>query len=150
MAILVFFSPKNESVSITLGENIHSVSPAFPRTRNRLRKTKNTIILISWFAGRGIKAPKAERPLQLESQTGRGGDERQGRDLAQVRLCFLARVSHCLAGQLWVRHITCLDLSLHTYVMKKLDRWFQSPFKLLQFVSSPVKGSLLFPAYVTS
>lgn len=42
------------------------------------------------------------------------------------------------------------DLSLHTYVMKELDRWFQSPFKLLQFVSSPVKGSLLFPAYVTS
>lgn len=50
---------------------------------------------------------------------------------------------------LWGTHITSLDLSLHIYVGKRLDRWFQGLFKPSQPTLSHVRGSLL-PVYVTS
>lgn len=38
---LLFFSPRSKSVSLTFGEKIYLISPAFPRTWNGLQNTKH-------------------------------------------------------------------------------------------------------------
>ena len=130
---------------ITFGENIYSVSPAFPRTRNGPQKPE-TIILISWFAVRGTQAQQAEASPARKS-------DREGRWWIWPGQAVLPSpaLSRRLGVWLWVSRITSPDLSVHIYIVKRLDRRSQTEsLPTSQPAPSPVKGSLLLPVYVTS